>query len=141
MKPTIDYFATHAWRYHADWTRISEMLEQDDTTWWRNFSVPWYDPAFDPNTALGSSHLHTWLESQIRPVHAVIYLASVHHTASARKWLTLEVKMAHDLGKPIFCLPDSEGRETPAEVRAMVDQILPWDVVKLKNAFLGAVTA
>ncbi len=141
MKPTIDYFATHAWRYHADWTKVAEMLERDDAAWWRNFSVPWYDPAFDPNTDLGRTHLHDWLESQIRPVHAVFYLASVHNIVSARKWLALEVKIARALGKPVFCLPDSEGRETDPEVRATVDQTLPWNAEKLRSAVLGLAAA
>ncbi len=28
---------------------------------WRNFSVPWYDPALDANTEVGKRLLHRWL--------------------------------------------------------------------------------
>jgi hypothetical protein len=69
MTPKLyDLFLTHAWRYHDDWTRMAEMLDHCDGVKWRNFSVPWHDPAMDANTEVGGRSIRNWLESQIVPV-------------------------------------------------------------------------
>ena len=80
----IDIFVTHAWRYHDDWKVVCAMLDAVPGFAWRNFSVPWYDPALDPNTEVGRRNIHAWLEGQIRPVMAVIFLDGVYATPSAR---------------------------------------------------------
>ena len=68
-----DLFITHAWRYHDDWTRVGEMFDKSLGDSWRNFSVPWYDPALDPNTEVGKRLVHRWLEQQIVPTCGVIF--------------------------------------------------------------------
>ena len=81
-----DLFITHAWRYHDDWTRVGEMFDKLLGDSWRNFSVPWYDPALDPNTEVGKRLVHRWLEQQIVPTCGVILLSSVYENKSAQKW-------------------------------------------------------
>ena len=129
-----DLFLTHAWRYHEDWTRLGDMLDRFPDLSWRNFSVPWYDPAVDPNTEAGGRFVRQWLESQIRPVAAVIFLGSVYATKSCRKWLELEVEIAREQGIPIVGLP-AFGDETLGEdVRALVDIAARWDPAAIIEA-------
>ena len=75
-----DLFITHAWRYHDDWTRVGEMLDKFLGDFWRNFSVPWYDPALDPNTEVGKRLVHRWLEQQIVPTCGVIFCPAFTRT-------------------------------------------------------------
>src|SRR4051794_24143733 len=98
-QPTHDIFITHAWRYHDDWMRASELLDAEKSIKWRNFSVPWYDPALEPHTPLGAAAIRTWIDGQIRPVIGVILLDSVYAVNSAKKWLGIEVELARQHGK------------------------------------------
>jgi hypothetical protein len=126
-KRTYSIFITHAWRYHADWTHACDMFERDDGAIWRNFSIPWHDPAFDANTPLGKTRLRQWLESQIRPASAVLFLDSVYAVKSTRKWLDLEVAIARDLGLPVFGLPAAGAEAMSPEAAAMCDETVEWD--------------
>ncbi|HEY0838514.1 MAG TPA: TIR domain-containing protein [Azospirillum sp.] len=137
MKPLYNVFITHAWRYHADWTKAGELLEADRDVTWRNFSVPWYDPAFDPNTPLGKTHLHAWLESQIQPVDVVLLLAGVYGVKSSRKWLDLELEMARGQGKPVFVLPPIGREEVAPDVAALGDAVVLWHAESIRVALDG----
>lgn len=121
QQTTYDLFLTHAWRYHEDWTRFGDMLDRIPDLSWRNFSVPWYDPAVDPNTETGARFVRQWLESQIKPVAAVVFLGSVYATKSCRKWLELEVEIARERGIPIIGLPAFGQEALKDDAKALVD--------------------
>jgi MTH538 TIR-like domain (DUF1863) len=126
VRTTYDIFITHAWRYHDDWTRVGSVLDGCAGFSWRNFSVPWYDPAMDPNTEIGARFIRRWLESQIIPVAVVVFLGSVYAVKSARKWLEMEVEMARRHGKPVLGLPSFGETELAAEARTLVDATSAW---------------
>lgn len=130
---TYDLFFTHAWRFHDDWTRMGDLLDGVDGLRWRNFSVPWHDPALTPNSEVGREAIYAWLENQIIPVHAVIFLSGVYGVPSTRKWLDLEVELARKHGKPVFAVPalDGDVEGVPAEIRELCDGVLPWDGAQL----------
>ena len=84
-----DLFVTHAWRFHEDWTKFTEFMDQIPGILWRNFSLPWHDPAISPNTEAGGRFIRSSLESQIIPVHVVVLLAGVYAIRSARLWVDM----------------------------------------------------
>lgn len=122
-----DLFITHAWRYHDDWTRMGEMLDAHPGLKWRNFSVPWHDPAMDPNTEVGGKFIRNWLELQITPVTGVLLLNSVYETKSARKWIDFEIEMARKHGKPVIAIPTFGTSDVLQEVQQMSDIVAEWD--------------
>ncbi len=126
-----DLFITHAWRYHDDWTRLSGMLDQLPGLAWRNFSLPWHDPAMDPNSEVGGRFIRDFLETQIIPVHGVILLSGVYAIKSARRWLDFEVELARRLGKPIIGVPALGAVTVPDEVRALCDVVVGWDAAAI----------
>ncbi len=134
-KKTYDIFITHAWRYHDDWTRVSRLFDGLEGLSWRNFSVPWHDPAMDPNTEVGGQFVRNWLESQIIPVHGVIFLGSVYAVKSTRKWLDLETEMARKHKKPIVGVPAYGEDTVPPEVQALVDEVVGWDAAQIIATF------
>ena len=134
---TYDLFLTHAWRYHDDWTRFADMLDRVPDLSWRNFSVPWYDPAVDPNTEAGGRFIRQWLESQIAPVAAVIFLDGVYAIKSARKWLDLELEIARARGIPVIGLAPIGQSEIGADARARVDMAVGWDAGEILAAVDG----
>jgi hypothetical protein len=131
---TVDIFITHAWRYHRDWKCLVDLLNGYASSNWRNFSLPWYDPALDPRTEKGSRLVRWNLESQIIPVHAVFLLASVLVEPGTRKWLDLELDMARKHGKPVIAVPPWGETVVSKEVAARTDAVVGWDAPALLAA-------
>lgn len=129
-----DLFITHAWRYHGEWTEMAALLERNPGLRWRNFSVPWHDPAMDANTETGGKFVRNWLETQIIPVHGVIFLSGVYEIRSTRKWLDLELSFARKHGKAVIAVPKQGERDVPADVAAQVQGVCPWDAGEIISA-------
>jgi hypothetical protein len=128
---TYDVFITHSWRFHDDWKRIGALLDGVDGFKWRNFSVPWYDPAMDPNTTVGDKFVHDWLESQIIPCHVFIFLESVYAINSARNWVKEEVELARTHGLPVIGLPTFGAADLGDPLKEMVDCVSQWDAASI----------
>jgi hypothetical protein len=122
-----DIFITHAWRYHEDWTRFSELMDKIPGLVWRNFSLPWHDPAISPNTEVGGRFIRSFLETQIIPVQVVVLLAGVYEVRSARRWVEMEIEMARKHNKPIIGVPAINKQVVPGEVMALCNVSTRWD--------------
>jgi hypothetical protein len=133
-----DLFITHAWRYHEDWTRAGELFDQFLGSSWRNFSVPWYDPALDPNTEVGNRLVYRWLEQQIVPTCGIVLLSSVYDNKSARKWVALEVDLARKYQKRIVGLPHFGADAMSLEAAQLVDVQCLWDAKQIIEALDAA---
>ena len=126
-----DLFVTHAWRFHEDWTKFTEFMDQIPGILWRNFSLPWHDPAISPNTEVGGRFIRSSLESQIIPVHVVVLLAGVYAIRSARLWVDMEVEMAKKHNKPIIAMPAINKDSIPDELVTLCDASSGWDAARL----------
>ncbi len=135
---TYDVFITHAWRFHDDWSRAGALLDEVEGFRWRNFSVPWHDPAMDPNTERGGRFLQDWLETQILPCHVFVFLDSVYAIRSARKWLDTELQVARAAGKPVIALPIEGSTGLAESVDIPRQAIVPWNGKALTDAIAAA---
>lgn len=126
-----DLFVTHAWRFHEDWTKFTDLMDKMPGLLWRNFSLPWHDPAISPNTEAGGRFIRSSLESQIIPVHVVVLLAGVYEIRSARLWVDMEVEMAKKHNKPIIVMPAINKDSIPDDLVALSDARSRWDAAKL----------
>lgn len=131
---SYDIFLTHAWRFHDDWKKFSELLDGTAGINWRNFSLPWHDPAMNPNTEVGGRFIRNFLESQIIPVHSVVLLSGVYKINSARRWFDMEVEMARKHNKPLIGIPVLGESTVPDEVSVLCDECCNWDAVELLAA-------
>lgn len=131
---SLDVFISHAWRFHDDWTRMGEVLSRVQRPVVRNFSIPWHDPALDPNSSLGGRLIRENLESQIKPVHGVLVLASVFASKSARGWLELELEFANAHGKPIFGVPAFGRQDVPGDFAALCHELVSWEPSEIVSA-------
>lgn len=129
-----DLFITHAWRYHEDWKRMVELLNTNGLRSWRNFSLPWFDPALNPHTEEGRRVVRWNLETQIIPSKAVILLTSVFQQTGSRKWLDIEIEMARKHRKPIIAVPSWGEHQVPDDVAAVADRVVDWDLAALLDA-------
>jgi hypothetical protein len=137
----VDVFITHAWRYHRDWKLLVDLLNAHDLHRWRNFSLPWYDPALDPRTESGGKTVRWHLEAQIIPAHAVLLLTSVLSEPGTRKWLDYEIELSRKHGKPIIAIPPWGESEVNLEVSELADAVVGWDAAAIFEAVKQAQTA
>ena len=143
MSSTCDLFLTHAWRYHDDWKRMVEVLNAEGVRAWRNFSLPWDDPALDPRRPEGGQVVRGQLETQIIPCHAVVLLSGVYDQPASKKWVEMEIEMARRHAKPIIAVPSWGATEVSPDVRRLADVVAPWDgaVVMAETARLRSLPA
>jgi len=144
MTETCDLFLTHAWRYHDDWKRMVDVLNTVGIRAWRNFSLPWYDPALDPRTPEGGMVVRRHLEVQIIPCDAVLLLSGVYEQPGCRKWVDMEVEMARRHGKPIIAVPAIGATEPTPEALALADAAVGWDaaaIMELTRRWKAAASA
>lgn len=134
LEKQTDVFITHAWRNHADWRKMIELLDSHDDFAWRNFSLPWHDPAFRPSTEFGGQFVRKELQVQILPSKVVILLAGVYAHKSSQKWINYEVELAREYDKPVIAVPKVGEDEVPDEVREMADEVCAWDAGQLVEA-------
>jgi len=132
---TYDLFMTHAWRFHDDWTNFGKLLDDNTGGSWRNFSLPWHDPAMSANTEVGGQFIRDFLEKQIIPVHCVVLLTGVYEIKSARRWFDMEVEFAKKHHKPLIGIPSIGQNDVSDEVSLLCDECSEWNAVK----FLAAI--
>lgn len=130
-----DIFITHAWRYHDDWMRLSNLFDAEKSIKWRNFSVPWYDPALDPNTELGAKAIRNWIDGQIRPVIGTVLLDGVYAVKSTRVWLELEIELSRYHRKPVVAVPAYGTSTISSEAAALADAAVEWDALQIVQTF------
>ncbi len=129
----FDIFISHAWRYHDDWINFSKLLDSDNEQKWRNFSLPWHDPAINLNSELGSKFIRENLENQIIPVDCVVVLSSVYSIQSARKWVDMELFFAKKHKKLIIGAPNFSDNNFSHEMLNFCHATCDLNVVSLKN--------
>lgn len=100
----IDVFISHAWRFHPEWVKVSNLIEANFQTRVRNFSLPWHDPAISPSSEYGRGFLTQQLFSQIQPVFYVLFLESLFSAESNHRWLRIEYDIAKQLKKKVAIL-------------------------------------
>jgi hypothetical protein len=110
------------------------MLDSLMGTSWRNFSLPWHDPAMDPNSEVGGKFIRDFLETQIIPVRGVIFLSGVYAVKSARRWLDLELEMARKHNKPVIGLPAIGATAVAPELAGLCDRCVGWDATLVIQA-------
>ena len=90
----IDLFIAHAWRFHPEWVKLSDAIENNFLESVRNFSLPWHDPAISPNSEYGKNFLDSQLKSQITPASFVILIDDLFKVESNLRWLFASMDFA-----------------------------------------------
>lgn len=124
----IDIFISHAWRFHGDYQKLIDLLDEHANLKVRNFGLPWYDPALNIHTEEGGNTLRELLRNQIIPAQVFVLLSSVFANKGARKWVDFELEYAKQLAKPVVALPNFGEDEVPLEVCEYSDRQASWEV-------------
>ncbi len=102
MPKKIDIFIAHAWRTHSDWVAVVNNINNIKDLTWRNFSVPWHDPALHMSTEMGKRLIKELYVSQIISTDLVIVLIDLYKVKSNHFWLDLAVNTAKKENKPCY---------------------------------------
>ena len=123
-----DLFVTHAWRYHQPWLDMVALLDKQTSIKWRNFSIPWYDPAFGPHNQKDNAMINKNLEDQIRGVKLILFLLDVYQQNNNKNWLNKELALANEHQKPSLCIQLQSGGEVelPEFPDALQCRVVPW---------------
>ena len=104
IEGSIDIFISHAWRNHDECTEVIKILNSIEGLNWRNFSVPWHDPALRPQTEIGKEHIYTLLKTQIIPCQVCFIMTELYKLKANRLWIDLAIKYANENKVPVYYL-------------------------------------
>lgn len=135
-RKSYDFFIVHAWRYHDDWNRMVALIDAIPELKWRNFSLPWYDPAIEPHLPEGKARLDKLLEGQITPAHCVFYVPSIFESKLTGKWRETAMDMIRAQAKPVIVVSAMPDIAIPEDIVPLVKAVVPWDETALKAAII-----
>ncbi|MEC7490827.1 MAG: hypothetical protein VYA17_14700 [Pseudomonadota bacterium] len=96
-----DVFIAHAWRIHDEWQFLVDLLDSIPDLTWRNFSVPWHDPALRSSTDQGLRLIEEIYVSQIVSVDFCVVILDLLRSKSNARWLHKAIETAKAHGVPI----------------------------------------
>jgi hypothetical protein len=131
--PTIDIFITHAWRPHPAWQQVVSYINDIPDVSWRNFSVPWHDPALHPSTETGFASITRTLKTQILPCDLCIVITSLYALKGNRMWIDLALEYAGEANIPVVFLGDPDGPVIP---QVEMSDLRPADFENVKQTVL-----
>ena len=106
IEGSIDIFISHAWRSHEEWLALIKIINSIESLTWRNFSVPWHDPALRPQTEIGKKHIYNVLKTQIMPCQICFILSDLYKLKGNQLWIDLAIEYALEYKVPIFYIGD-----------------------------------
>ena len=102
MLKKIDIFISHSWREHEEWLAIVSALDSMDDLTWRNFSVPWHDPALHPSRDPDYSIIEKTYETQISPCDITILIIDLFKSKGSARWAEKVVQFSEQYQKPLY---------------------------------------
>ena len=98
----IDVFISHAWREHDQWLEIVKTIDKMEHYTWRNYSVPWHDPALHPSRPLEYGIIETIYKTQISPSDVVILIVDLYESKGSARWADKTIEFAKKFNKPLY---------------------------------------
>lgn len=123
----IDCFITHVWRQSPQWVSFEKFLYHDPVVQWRNFSLPWHDPALKVGSGLGQKLMMDNLTNQVTPADIFFLLESLYQKESNLFWLNFQTDLARNNDIPIVIVPDNDINN--------VDIKFDFDYMKIENNY------
>lgn len=137
MLKTYNIFISHSWTYSDAYDGLINLLNNDNTFFYKNYSVPKDDPIHDAGT---DKELYIAIKNQIARASVILILAGVYSTYS--KWINKEIKIAKtefSEPKPIIAVQPWGADRTSKVVKDAADKIVAWNsssiIQAIKNSY------
>lgn len=124
MGKTYNIFISHSWTYSDAYGKLIELLDNDPSFSYKNYSVPKDDPI---HNAKNDKELYDAIKQQISPSTVVLILAGVYSSYS--KWIDKEIEISKNgfaTIKPIIAIEPWASQRTSAKVKNNADKIVKW---------------
>lgn len=128
-KGSVSIFIPHSWSYEDEYNRLIQLLEEDETFAFNDYSVP----RDEPLDADSKKQLREALMNQIRPVSVVLIPAGMY--AAYSESIQMEIEIAKELNKPIIAIYPWGSQMMPQVVSEAADEIVGWN----KNSIIEAI--
>lgn len=129
---TYNLFISHSWSYSNQYDGLINLLNQNYTFEYKNYSVPKDDPI---HNASNQSLLKEAIRRQMQPASCVIILAGVYATYS--KWINIEIELAKSMNKKIIAVEYWGAEKTSRIVKENADIIVGWNSHSIIKAIRG----
>lgn len=129
---TYNLFISHSWSYSNQYDGLINLLNQNYTFEYKNYSVPKDDPI---HNASNQSLLKEAIRRQMQPASCVIILAGVYATYS--KWINIEIELAKSMNKKIIAVEYWGAEKTSRIVKENADIIVGWNSNSIIKAIRG----
>jgi hypothetical protein len=129
----VDIFISHAWRIHPEWEKVVKIIDNIPSLTWRNFSVPWHDPALRPSDDLGLKLIEEVLLTQVMPSNLCIVILDLLKRKSNVRWIEKAVDIAKSSDISLISVYEDETYINYASELGIKD-VLRLDTLSIEKA-------
>ena len=129
----VDIFISHAWRIHPEWEKVVKIIDNIPSLTWRNFSVPWHDPALRPSDNLGLKLIEEVLLTQVMPSNLCIVILDLLKRKSNVRWIEKAVDIAKSSDISLISVYEDETYINYASELGIKD-VLRLDTLSIEKA-------
>lgn len=131
MSKTYNIFISHSWGYSDAYDKLINLLNQDSSFNYKNYSVPKDDPIHNASNA---SQLKEAIKNQILPCSVILVLAGVYSSYS--KWIEKEIEISKDYpySKKIIAIEPWGSEKTSKIVKDNAHKVVKWNSSSIINA-------
>lgn len=129
---TYNLFISHSWAYSDTYERLRNLLNNDRSFTYKNYSVPKYNPI---HTNGSNAELKSAIQEQMKHASVVLILAGVYATHS--KWINIEIDLAKKgfaNPKKIIAIEPWGAEKTSTVVKNAADAIVKWNTKSIVDA-------
>ena len=121
-------FISHAWKYHEDYKRLVDLLDNANLFKYANYSVP----VDDKFKKMSEDELKEELRQQIRPVNCFLALGGIYMSNS--EWIQFELDFAKSSSKPIVGIKPWGNVNISTAVSSVAKEIVGWNTESIVEA-------
>lgn len=134
MPYLYDYkiFISHAWRYGADYNRLTALLDQAPYFSYYNYSAPQEKPLFPNGTPYTSNDIAYKITNKIRPSQITLVISGMYGTYS--HWMQYEIDESRRMGKPIIGIYPWGQERVPQYVLQNATEMVHWNTSSIVSA-------
>ncbi|RAU20263.1 hypothetical protein CU669_19345 [Paramagnetospirillum kuznetsovii] len=126
MTSFTDITILHAWRFDDLFTEMEGMLHSVPGFEYRNFGLPWHDPAYQPSTEEGLEYLRNRAEVQVLPAQVAIAIPELFASDRGRQWAEIELNVCATENKPVL-VATKDPSKIPDWLATRATKTVAWD--------------